>query len=307
MLENLRVGTVAKLGIDYARVRERQPRVVYCSISGFGQDGPYRDRAALDLVVQAESGMISITGEPGGAGVRAGVSIADITAGMYAAFGILAALHARQQTGRGQFLDVSMLEGQLGILSGMIGAYLADGVVPGPLGTAYGALLPYQTFRTKTRDIAIGIGSDKLWRTFCPLVGLAQMMDDPRYVTNARRNANRMSLVAALQEAFLTRTYEEWEAVLLPAGIPMGAINTIDQVVDHAQVRARGSLVESTHPVAGSIRMTGPPVRMSDTPGTVRTPAPLLGEHTEEILRERLGITSEEVSRLKNAGIIRTQ
>ena len=307
VLENLRVGAVAKLGIDYARVRERQPRVVYCSISGFGQDGPYRDRAALDLVVQAESGMISITGEPGGAGVRAGVSIADITAGMYAAFGILAALHARQQTGRGQFLDVSMLDGQLGILSGMIGAYLADGIVPGPLGTAYGALLPYQTFRTKSRDIAIGIGSDKLWRTFCPLVGLAQMVDDPRYVTNARRNANRMSLVAALQEAFLTRTYEEWEAVLLPAGIPMGAINTIDQVVDHAQVRTRGSLVESTHPVAGSIRMTGPPVRMSDTPGTVRTPAPLLGEHTEEILRDRLGITSEEVSRLKDAGIIRTQ
>jgi crotonobetainyl-CoA:carnitine CoA-transferase CaiB-like acyl-CoA transferase len=306
VLENLRVGTVAKLGIDYARVCERQPRVVYCSISGFGQDGPYRDRAALDLVVQAESGMISITGEPGGAGVRAGVSIADITAGMYAAFGILAALHARQQTGRGQFLDVSMLEGQLGILSGMIGAYLADGIVPGPLGTAYGALLPYQTFRTGTRDIAIGIGSDKLWRTFCPLVGLAQMMDDPRYVTNARRNANRMSLVAALQEAFLTRTYEEWEAVLLPAGIPMGAINTIDQVVDHAQVRARGSLVESTHPVAGSIRMTGPPVRMSDTPGTVRTAAPLLGEHTEEILRDRLGTTPEEVARLKNAGIIRT-
>jgi crotonobetainyl-CoA:carnitine CoA-transferase CaiB-like acyl-CoA transferase len=307
VLENLRVGTVARLGIDYARVRERQPRVVYCSISGFGQDGPYRDRAALDLVVQAESGMISITGEPGGAGVRAGVSIADITAGMYAAFGILAALHARQHTGRGQFLDVSMLDGQLGILSGMIGAYLADGIVPGPLGTAYGALLPYQTFRTKSRDIAIGIGSDKLWRTFCPLVGLAQMVDDPRYVTNARRNANRMSLVAALQEAFLTRTYEEWEAVLLPAGIPMGAINTIDQVVDHAQVRTRGSLVESTHPVAGSIRMTGPPVRMSDTPGTVRTPAPLLGEHTEEILRDRLGITSEEVSRLKDAGIIRTQ
>jgi crotonobetainyl-CoA:carnitine CoA-transferase CaiB-like acyl-CoA transferase len=306
VLENLRVGTVAKLGIDYALVRERQPRIVYCSISGFGQDGPYRDRAALDLVVQAESGMISITGEPGGSGVRAGVSIADITAGMYAAFGILAALHARQQTGRGQFIDVSMLEGQLGILSGMIGAYLADGIVPGPLGTAYGALLPYQTFHTRTRDIAIGIGSDKLWRTFCPLVGLAQMTDDPRYVTNARRNANRMSLVAALQEAFLTRTYEEWEAVLLPAGIPMGAINTIDQVVDHAQVRARGSLVETTHPVAGSIRMTGPPVRMSETPGAVRTPAPLLGEHTEEILRERLGMSAAEIARLHDDGVVRS-
>ena len=202
VLENMRVGSVARLGIDYDHARERQPRIVYCSVSGFGQDGPYRERAALDLVVQAESGMISVTGSPGGPGVRAGVSIADITAGMYAAFAIVAAVHARERTGRGQFIDVSMLEGQLGILSGMIGAYLADRVVPQPMGTAYGALLPYQTFRTKTRDVAIGIGSDKLWRTFCPLLGLAQMVDDPRYVTNAARNANRMSLVAALQEAF---------------------------------------------------------------------------------------------------------
>ena len=160
VLENLRVGTVDRLGVGYEQVRARQPRVIYCSVSGFGQDGPYRNRAAFDLVVQAESGMISVTGEPGGRGVRAGVSIADITAGMYAAFGILAAVHARASTGRGQFIDVSMLEGQLGILSGMVGAYVADGIVPEPLGTAYGALLPYQTFRTRTRDIAIGVGSD---------------------------------------------------------------------------------------------------------------------------------------------------
>jgi formyl-CoA transferase/CoA:oxalate CoA-transferase len=304
VVENLRVGTVARLGIDYARARERQPRIVYCSISGFGQDGPYRDRAALDLVVQAESGMMSITGEPGGRGVRCGVSIADITAGMYAAFGILAALHARETTGRGQFLDVSMLEGQLGILSGMVGAYLADGIVPRPLGTAYGALLPYQTFRTQTRDIAIGIGSDKLWRVFCPLIGLAQIADDPRYATNAARNANRPSLIAMLQDAFLTRTYEEWEASLLPAGIPMGAINTIDTVVEHAQVAARGALVECTHPVAGTIRMVAPPVRMSETPGSVRLPAPLLGEHTDEVLRERLALDDEEIARLREVGAL---
>src|SRR4029079_3077182 len=191
VLENLRVGTVARLGIDYERARERQPRIIYCSISGFGQDGPYRDRAALDLIVQAESGMISITGETGGRGVRAGVSIADITAGMLAAFAILTALHARERTGCGQFIDVSMLEGQLAIMSGMFGAYIADGIVPGPLGTAYGALLPYQTFRTTTRDIAIGIGSDKLWRTFCPLLDRAELADDPRFVTNAARNHNR--------------------------------------------------------------------------------------------------------------------
>jgi formyl-CoA transferase/CoA:oxalate CoA-transferase len=306
VLENLRVGTVKKLGIDYERARERQPRIIYCSVSGFGQHGPYRDRAALDLVVQAESGMISITGEPGGRGVRAGVSIADITAGMYAAFGILAALHARQTTGRGQFIDVSMLEGQLGILSGMIGAFVADGVVPGPLGTAYAALLPYQTFRTKSRDIAIGIGSDKLWRTFCPLLGLPEIADDPRYVTNGARNANRPSLVATLQEAFLTRSYEEWEAILLPAGIPIGAINTLDAVVAHPQVQARGAIVESTHPAAGTIRMTAPPVRMSDTPGAVRTPAPLLGEHTEQVLRERLALKDDEIARLLRAGAIRS-
>jgi len=305
VLENLRVGTVKKLGIDYERARERQPRIVYCSVSGFGQDGPYRDRAALDLVVQAESGMMSVTGEPGGRGVRAGVSIADITAGMYAAFGILTAVHARQTTGRGQFIDVSMLEGQLGILSGMIGAFVADGIVPGPLGTAYGALLPYQTFRTRTRDIAIGIGSDKLWRTFCPLLGLPEIADDPRYVTNGARNANRPSLVATLQEAFLAKSYEEWEAILLPAGIPMGAINTLDAVVAHPQVQARAAIVDSTHPVAGTIRMTAPPVRMSDTPGTVRTPAPLLGEHTEQVLRERLKVTAEEIARLRAVGAIK--
>jgi len=304
VLENLRVGTVARLGIDYARAVERQPRIVYCSISGFGQDGPYRDRAALDLVVQAESGMISVTGEPGGHGVRAGVSIADITAGMYAAFAILTALHARQRTGRGQHIDVSMLEGQLGILTGAVGAYVADGVVPKPMGTAYGALLPYQTFQTKTRDIAIGIGSDKLWRTFCPLLGLAHIADDPRYVTNAARNANRPSLIAALQEAFLTKTYEEWEMILLPAGIPMGAINTIEAVIGHPQIAARGTLVECEHPIAGRVRSVGPPVRMSETPGAVRTPAPLLGQHTVEVLRARLGLGDDELSRLRGAGVI---
>jgi len=277
VLENLRVGTVDRLGIGYEQVHARDPRIIYCSISGFGQGGPYSKRAAFDLVVQAESGMISVTGEQGGRGVRAGVSIADITAGMYAAFGIL---------------------------SGMIGAYVADGIVPQPLGTAYGALLPYQTFSTKTRDIAIGVGSDKLWRTFCPLLGLEALTDDPRYVTNSARSANRPALIAALQEVFLTKTYEEWEAILLPAGVPMGAVNTLDAVLDHPQVAARKAIVDTTHPVAGAVKMTAPTVQLSDTPGSIRSPAPLLGQHTEQVLQERLGLGEQEIARLRSIGVI---
>jgi crotonobetainyl-CoA:carnitine CoA-transferase CaiB-like acyl-CoA transferase len=304
VLENYRVGTLDKLGLDYARARTRNPRIIYCSVSGFGQTGPYRDRAALDLILQAESGMLSVTGEPGGRGVRAGTSIADMTAGMYAAFGIVTALHARARTGRGQAIDVSMLEGQMGLLGTMIGAYLADGAVPEPMGTAYKALLPYQTFRTRTRDLALAVGSEKLWKIFCPLVGVPEMADDPRYATNADRNNNRASLIGRLQDAFLTRSYEEWEAVLVPAGIPMGAINTIARVVEHPQVAARGALVESEHPTAGKVRMVGPVVRMSETPGAVRQPAPLLGQHTAEVLRERLGLDDAEIARLRDAGAL---
>jgi crotonobetainyl-CoA:carnitine CoA-transferase CaiB-like acyl-CoA transferase len=304
VLENYRVGTLEKLGLDYAPARARNPRIIYCSVSGFGQTGPYRKRAALDLILQAESGMMSVTGEPGGRGVRAGTSIADMTAGMYAAFGIMTALHARERTGLGQVVDVSMLEGQMGLLGTMIGAYLADGVVPEPMGTAYKALLPYQTFRTRTRDLAIAVGSEKLWKIFCPLLGLPELTDDPRYATNAHRNKNRASLITTLQEAFLTKTYDEWEAILVPAGIPMGAINTIDRVVEHPQVAARGALVESEHPTAGKVRMVGPVVRLSDTPGAVRRPAPLLGEHTAEVLRESLGLDEAEITRLRDAGAI---
>jgi crotonobetainyl-CoA:carnitine CoA-transferase CaiB-like acyl-CoA transferase len=304
VLENLRVGAVQRLGIDYASVRERNPRIVYCSVSGFGQDGPYRDRAALDLIVQAESGMISVTGPPGGPGVRAGVSIADIGAGMFSAFAIVTALHARERTGRGQFLDVSMLEGQLSILQGVVGAYLADGIVPGPWGTAYAAVLPYQTFRTKTRDLALGVGNEKLWRTFCGLIERDELAADPRYASNAARVANRASLIDSLQQVFLTKPYEEWETILMRGGVPVGAINTIDRVVEHPQVAARGSLVECEHPVAGKVRVVGPPVRLSETPADVRRPAPLLGQHTDEVLRERLSLDDREIGRLRDVGAI---
>ena len=304
VLENYRVGALARLGLGYEKARERNPGIIYCSVSGFGQDGPYRDRAALDLILQAESGMISTTGEPDGHGVRCGVSIADMTAGMYAAFGIMLALRVKERTGRGQSIDVSMLEGQLSLLGSMIGGYFADGELPLPMGTAYKALLPYQTFRTRTRDLALAVGSEKLWKVFCPAIGCPELTDDPRYRTNADRARNRESLIARLQEVFLTRPYEEWEPILLAQGIPMGAINSIAQVVDHPQVIARGALVETAHPRAGKVKMVGAPVRLSETPGSVRTPAPMLGEHTDQVLKDVLGMSDEAIAALREAGAI---
>ena len=305
VLENYRTGALARLGLGYEAARVRNPGIIYCSVSGFGQDGPYRDRAALDLILQAESGMISATGEPDGHGVRCGTSIADMTAGMYAAYGIMLALRVKERTGRGQAIDVSMLEGQLSLLGTMIGGYLADGEVPRPMGTAYKALLPYQTFRTKTRDLALAVGSEKLWKVFCPVIGAPELADDPRYRTNADRRRNRDSLIARLQDIFLTRSYEEWEVLLLGSGIPVGAINSIAEVVDHPQVKARGTLVEMDHPRAGKVRMVGAPIRLSETPGSVRSPAPMLGEHTEDVLRDLLGLGDAELAALRSAGAIR--
>lgn len=302
VVENYRVGALAKLGLGYEAAARRNPGIIYCSISGFGQDGPYRDRAALDLILQAESGMISVTGSADGKTARAGVSIADMTAGMNAAFAILAALRVKEKTGRGQSIDVSMMEGQLALLGTMIGDYFMDGHVPRPMGTAYRSLLPYQTFRTRTRDLALAVGSEKLWKEFCPAIGHPELTDDPRYRTNQDRRAHREELLAKLQEIFLTRSYEEWEAILLARGIPVGAINDIAQVVEHPQVKARGSLVDVEHPRLGKVRVAGPAARLSATPASVRSPSPLLGQHTAEVLMEVLGISSAEVEALRARG-----
>jgi crotonobetainyl-CoA:carnitine CoA-transferase CaiB-like acyl-CoA transferase len=298
VLENFRPGVLDGLGLGYEHARRHNRGIVYCSISGFGQDGPYRDRAALDLILQAESGMISVTGEEGRQGVRCGVSIADLTAGMYAALGILMALRVKDKTGDGQCVDVSMLEGQMSLLNPMISGFLADGQTPAPMGTAYKALLPYQTFRTRTRDLALAVGSEKLWKAFCPAIGRPDLVDDPRFMTNRDRSRNRTDLVSTLQEIFLTRGFEDWEALLLEAGVPVGGINDLGQLLEHPQVKARGSLVDMAHPRAGPVRVVGVPVRLSSTPGAVRTPSPALGEHTAETLRTLLGLDDAEIARL---------
>jgi len=304
VLENYRVGALSRLGLDYEAARKRNPGIIYCSVSGFGQDGPYRERAALDLILQAESGMISVTGEPGSAGTRAGVSIADLTAAMYAAYGVMLALRVKEKTGEGQAVDISMLEGQLSLLCTTFGNYFANGEIPRPMGTAYPAVVPYQTFHTKTRDLALAIAGEKLWKILCPVIGCPELANDPLYRTVPDRARNRESLIPRLQEAFLKRTYEEWEPLLLANDIPVGAINNLAQVVEHPQVKARGALVEFDHPRAGKVRAVGTPVRLSKTPGAMRTPAPLLGQHTREVLRDVLGMNADEIAALGAAGVI---
>ena len=294
VIENFRVGTLKKLGLDYEKAKARNPGIIYCSISGFGQSGPYKDRAALDLILQAESGMISVTGEPGGRGVRCGVSIADLTAGLNAAFGIMAALRVKEKTGRGQQVDVSMMEGQMSLLNTLIGNYLADGKMPVQMGTAYNALTPYQTFHTKTKDFALAVGSEKLWKTFCPAIGHPELTDDPRYAVNQLRTKNRGTLIATLQAIFLERTFEEWENTLLGSGVPFGALNNIAQLVDHPQVKARGSMIDIDHPKIGKTRVVGPVAKLSETPATIRSLSPSLGEHTAEVLHDFLGMTDRK-------------
>jgi len=302
VLENYRVGALSKLGLGYEVARNANPGIIYCSISGFGQDGPYRDRPALDLILQAESGMISVTGSADGATARAGVSIADMTAGLNAAFAVMAALRVKEKTGRGQQVDISMMEGQLALLGTMIGDYLMDHHVPRPMGTAYRSLLPYQTFHTKTRDLALAVGSEKLWKGFCPAIGCPELTDDPRYRANQDRRAHRTELLARLQEVFLTKSYEEWERILLDAGVPVGAINDVAQVVEHPQVKARGSLVDVDHPRLGKVRIVGPAARLSETPASVRCASPLLGQHTDEVMAEVLGLNAAQIEELRRAG-----
>lgn len=304
VLENYRVGALKRLGLDYEAARKRNPAVIYCSISGFGQDGPYRDRAALDLILQAESGMISVTGEPGTTGTRAGVSIADLTAGLYCAYGVMLALRVKEHTGEGQQIDISMLEGQLALLGTSIANYFANGEIPKPMGTAYPVVVPYQTFHTKTRDLALAIAGQKIWQKFCPTIGCPELLEDPRYRTTTDRMNNRDSLIPTLQKVFLTRTYEEWEPLLLKNDIPVGAINNLGQVVEHPQVKARASLIELEHPRVGRVRAVRSPVRLSRTPAQARTAAPIHGQHTREVLHQVLGLNAEEISRLEAAGVV---
>lgn len=304
LVENFRPGVMERLGLDYPHLRERYPRLVYCSISGFGHTGPYREKPAYDLILQGMGGIMGITGEEDGPPVKVGVAVADICAGMFAAFGILAALRVRDRTGRGQWIDAALLDGQVAWLTYAAANYFATGENPKRMGSAHPNLCPYQAFKTQDGYVNVAVGSEAIWKRFCEVVD-PQLAQDPRFRTNPDRVRHRSELIPLLQERFRQRPTGEWTRLLEAAGVPCGPIYTVAEVFQDPQTQHRGMRVELEHPTAGRITVTGVPVKFSDTPGSVRTPPPVLGQHTAAVLRE-LGYVEEEVEQLVREGAAAT-
>lgn len=300
VIENMRPGTMERLGLGYEIARARNPRLIYCSISGFGQNGPSRDDPAMDLILQASSGLISVTGVEGGEHVRCGHSVADITAGMFSIIGILLALEARNRTGAGQLVDVSMLDSMISAMASNFANYFGSGVVPGPMGTRFGTIVPYRGFPTGDRDIVIAVASQKLWQEFCLAIERPALAAHPDYLTNSLRVANREPLEALIAEIFRSNTSAFWIERLKAHGIPCTPVRTFDEVAADPQTAERGML-----PEIGGFKVTGPPVKFSATPGRVRRPAPHLGEHSREILEDLLQLDASELDRLEAAGVFR--
>jgi formyl-CoA transferase len=293
VVENFRPGVARRLGVDYDAVRAVNPRIVYASISGFGQTGPYADRPGLDLIAQGMSGVMSVTGERNGAPVKCGVPIADLAAGLYAASGILAALLARERTGEGQYVETSLFEAALALSAWESTEYWATGDAPHPWGSAHRLNAPYQAFRTADGHITLAAITPRQWEALCGALGRAELAADPRFATNAARMANLPALVEEIEGALAGASTAEWVERLLAAGLPAGPIHDYRQVFDDPHTRARRMVEETEHPVEGTIRMLGFPLKMSATPPRIRRPPPLLGEHTAELLEE-LGIRSED-------------
>jgi crotonobetainyl-CoA:carnitine CoA-transferase CaiB-like acyl-CoA transferase len=302
VVENFKPGTLDKLGIGYEVLQSKNPRIILASISGFGQTGPYSHKPGYDVIAQGMGGLMSVTGEPGRIPVKVGYSIADVGTGMWAAFGIMSALWSRQQTGVGQWVDASLLETMISWQTYIAGNYFASGAIPQPLGGAHPNIVPYQVFEAADGFFNLAVGNDSLWEKFCKAAGLDDLIADPRYVTNSKRVENREELVGYLQDMFKEKTVKEWVSIIEGAGVPCGPVYNIADVYQDPHVLARGMLVETEHPTAGKVKMTGIPVKLSATPGRVASPPPLLGQHSKEILMQ-LGYTEEEVSRLAEKGV----
>jgi Predicted acyl-CoA transferases/carnitine dehydratase len=299
VIENYRPGTMAKLGFEYEDLKKVNPRIIYAAISGFGHSGPYSTRPAYDMIVQAMGGIMSITGEPGQAPVRVGSSIGDVTAGIFGAIGILSAIEARHKTGEGQKVDIAMMDCQVAILENAIARYLLSGEVPQPLGSRHPSIAPFQAFPTKDYYVIMSAGNDALWGKLCKVLGTPELIDDPKYKTNKDRNDNIVELCEIINKISVTKTTAEWMQILEEGGLPVGPINTIDKVVHDEQVNARDMIVEVEHPIAGKLKFAGNPIKLSATPGEVTEPAPILGQHTEQVLKELLGWSDEQVAEYK--------
>jgi crotonobetainyl-CoA:carnitine CoA-transferase CaiB-like acyl-CoA transferase len=290
LLENHRPGVAARLGADWETLSELNPRLIYASVSGFGQTGPYAQRPGYDLIAQGLSGVMSVTGEPGGEPVKCGIPIGDLSAALFCAVAILSAVVARERTGRGQRIDTSLFEGALALSVWETAELWGTGRVPQALGSAHRLLAPYRALRTADGHLTVGGNTQPLWERLCEAIGRPGLASDARFATNDDRMAHRAELVAELESALAARSTGEWVSVLIEAGVPCGPIHDYRQVFEDEHTQAREMEVRLEHPVEGEIRALGIPVKLSDTPGAIRRPAPLLGEHTAEVLEE-VGIT----------------
>lgn len=308
LVENYKVGALAKHGLDYESVRARNPRIIYCSITGFGQTGPYRNRPGYDFLIQGMGGLMSVTGErddlPGGGPQRAGVALADITTGMYASSAVLAALYHRERTGEGQYIDLALLDSQVSVLINQGMNWLIGGQVPQRSGNGHPNIVPYQAFATRDGHIILAVGNDEQFRRFCDAAGCPQVATDPCYLTIAERNANRDTLIPTLAEILRQRTSREWIAMLETAQVPGGPINSIKDVFEDPQVVARGMRIDLPHPRAGALPSIANPIRFSKTSIEYTHAPPVLGQHTDEVLRDVLGLGDAEIEQLRRARAI---
>jgi crotonobetainyl-CoA:carnitine CoA-transferase CaiB-like acyl-CoA transferase len=302
VVENFRPGTMERLGFGYEQVTASRPRLIYCSISGFGQTGPRRDEPGYDAVMQAEGGLMSITGPAGGQPYRLGVAISDIVAGMFAAQGITLALYARERTGRGQRVDIGMLDTTAALLTYQAAIYFATGMAPGRLGNRHPTIVPYETFAASDGDFVVAVGNDEQWKRFCEVLELTSMGSNPMFATNRSRVEHYDAIRPVLAHTLATRTRGEWVTMLKKAGVPCGAVRDIGEVLQDPQIDARGMVATVEHARAGALRLLGVPIKLSDTPGAVESPPPTLGQHTRAILEGDLGMTPEEITALARSG-----
>jgi len=304
LVENYRTGDLDRLGLGYNDLHSLYPKLIYCSVSGYGRTGPYADRPGYDAILQGEGGMMSITGPVDGPPSRAGIPIIDITSGMFASTAILAALRARDLTGEGQLVDISLFDSHVALLTNVASNYLVGGKAPSRLGNAHPNLVPYDAFSARDGWFIVGVANDKQWGLLCDRLARPEWKTEGSFTTNSDRVTNRDELVAELNQIFSQRNVDDWLADLANAGLPCGRINSIPEVFDHPQALARAMTLEAEHPSAGTVRLPGFPYKFSQTPAEILRPPPLLGEHTEEVLTGLLDYSVEDISTLRDKGAI---